>query len=410
MEFEEAQKIANSQTKVYGQVTNVLLAVATLVFSIALDKDEKKEGAINFVNSYSILFACVLFLFGCILLRYFVDLQKQITINARKVVTLRTLLGLDYGHIHLTLPHWRVEGANNPFVIKYFNGWLKFSAMPFWLITITVNVVWGLATKDKFPIEITCINAFNLKCGFWFGNLIITLFYLAIFRIYLYDTHETFFLSCSKLICSLLRIKLLDGFEYILYRAKLSYLELERLNVKYEALTHMLVDLEDTSFYTNSGISIKSLMRAALSRIAFFRKRNNYIRSGGSTITMQLARTLFIPSKQNKYLRKIAELFLSLWLSRQFSKKEILKIYVASVRYEKGVIGLTNALKHFFGELRDKNLSKEEAFFLVERLSNITSRVRRERIRSLLNKVKGPIDLKEVERIYDRQIETGNLK
>lgn len=410
IEFEEAQKIANGQTKVYGQVTNILLAVATFAFTFLLDEDyEKSNKALSLLVSYSLLFSVILFLFGAILLRYFVDLQKQITINARKVVTLRTLLGLDYGHIHLTLPNWRVEGATNPFVIKYFNGWLNFMTMPFWVLVIAVNVIWWLATKDRILISFPfCTKYYELS---WFlGNVIISLTYLWIFRRNLNDRHETIYLNFVKIFCFTFRIKLLDNFEYIIYRAKLSYLELDRLKVNYGKLTKILVDIEDNDFHSNIGISLKSLLRGLLSRFKFMRKKYGYIQHGGSTITMQLTRSLFIPSNQNKYLRKISEILLSFWLNNQFSKGEILKLYVASVRYEKGVLGLANSLKYFFGELKNKELTSEEAFFLVERLSNISSTVNWDRINHLTVRSKIIMDKEKLKQIYEAQIRSERLK
>ncbi len=409
IEFEEAQKIANGQSKVYGQVTNILLAVATFTFSFFLDQDEKKVKAVSFVFSNSILFSIILFSFGAILLRYFVDLQKQITINARKVVTLRTLLGLDYGHIHLTLPNWRVEGATNPFVIKYFNGWLNFKAMPFWLLTITVNAIWWLSTSNKTPIIID-IWTYKIHLNWLWGNVTIILTYLFVFRRNLNDRHETTYFNIVKIFCFFLRVKLLDNFEYIIYRAKLSYLELERLKVKYDNLSKILVEIEDNDFYTNSGISFKSIFRGFISRFLFLRKKYGYIQHGGSTITMQLTRSLFIPSNQNKYLRKISELLFSLWLNRQFSKSELLKLYIASVRYERGVLGLSNTIKHFFGELKGKELSDEEAFFLVERLSNITSTVNVDRINHLITRTKVTLDKDNLFQLYEKQILIGRLK
>ncbi len=410
IEFEEAQKIANGQTKVYGQVTNILLAVATFAFTFLLDQDDKKSSKVLILLfSNSILFSIILFSFGAILLRYFVDLQKQITINARKVVTLRTLLGLDYGHIHLTLPNWRVEGATNPFVIKYFNGWLNFKTMPFWVLTITVNAIWWLTTKDLPPISFSLWTRF-LELPWFIGNIIISLTYLWVFRRNLNDRHETTYLNFVEIICFIFRVKLVDNFEYVIYRAKLSYLELDRLKVNYEKLTKILVDIEDNDFDSNIGISFKSLIRGFLSRFKFIRKKTGYIQHGGSTITMQLTRSLFIPSNQNKYLRKISELLLSLWLNRQFSKGEILKLYVASVRYERGVLGLSNSIKHFFGDLKAKELTSEEAFFLVERLSNITSSVNWDRISHLTTRTKVDIDEKKLRQIYEGQIKCGRLK
>ena len=191
LEFEEAQKIANGQTKVYGQVTNILLAVVTILIPLFFNQDKESNQTFNFIKENALFFSTIIFLFGALLLRYFVDLQKQITINGRKVVTLRTMLGLDYGHIHLTLPNWRVEGATNPFAIKYFNGWLMFQSMPFWVLTIGVNAIWWLTTNDRpaYPISINNTTVFSIP---WLtGNLIITIAYLFVFRRNLYDTHET---------------------------------------------------------------------------------------------------------------------------------------------------------------------------------------------------------------------------
>lgn len=409
IEFEEAQKIANGQNKVYGQVTNILLAVATFTFSFFLDQDEKKAKAVALVFSNSILFSIILFIFGAILLRYFVDLQKQITINARKVVTLRTLLGLDYGHIHLTLPNWRVEGATNPFVIKYFNGWLNFKAMPFWLLTITVNAIWWLSISNKPPIIID-VSTYKMHLNWLWGNVIIVLTYLFVFRRNLNDRHETTYFNIVRIFCFFLRVKLLENFEYIIYRAKLSYLELDRLKVKYDNLIKILVEIEDNDFYSNSGISLKSIFRGFLSRFTFFRRKYGYIQHGGSTITMQLTRSLFIPSNQNKYLRKISELLFSLWLNKQFSKTEILKLYVASVRYERGVLGLSSTIKYFFGELRGRELTNEEAFFLVERLSNITSTVNIDRVNHLTTRTTVSLDKNNLSQLYEKQILSGRLK
>lgn len=408
LEFEEAQRIANGQTKVYGQVSNVLLAIVTFSFTFFIS-DSGSDKNIKILLSNPILFSIIMFFLGALLLRYFVDLQKQITINARKVITLRTMLGLDYGHVQLTLPNWRVEGATNPFVIKYFYGWLYFRTMPFWILTIGINLIWFFSTKNLEPLSIIFLNN-TIVCDFFWGNIIITIIYLWVFRTNLNDRHETIFLNFIKPFCFLLGIKLMNNFEYIIYRAKLSYIELNRLDVKYDALKTILVEIEDRSFYRNNGISLKSILRAVLSRWAFFRKKYNYIQSGASTITMQLARTLFIPSNQNKYLRKIAEILIALWLNSQFSKKEILDLYIASVRYERGVLGLANAIKHFFGDVYNYQLTDEESFLLVERLSNITSKMDVNRIHSLLKRdLKIKVDETKLLKLYQKLCEEKKL-
>lgn len=410
IEFEEAQRIANSQTKVYGQVTNILLGVVTLLIPFFFYSDNAENPSLNLINKNALFFSVIIFLFGALVLRYFVDLQKQITINARKVVTLRTMLGLDYGHIHLTLPNWRVEGATNPFAIKYFNGWWRFQSMPFWVLTIGVNAIWWLATQDKQEYFIKINDCIEFSILWFSGSLIISGIYLLIFRHNLNDTNETSFLNIGKLLAKLFGFKLIDNFEYTIYRARLGVLEMKRLKVNYENLKTILINIEDQSFYKNKGVSFKSLVRGIMSQTIFFRKKLNLIESGGSTITMQLARTLFIPSNQNKYLRKLFEIWMSFWLQSKFTKQEILELYIVSVRYEYGVMGISNAIKHFFGSLNKKTLSPEECFFLVERLSNISGSYRKSRIEFLITKSGISLDKNKIFNIYHDLLIINKLK
>lgn len=402
LEFEEAQKIANGQMKVYGQVANILLAVVTILIPLLFN--EGKIISFNLIKENALFFSIILFFFGAFLLRYFVDLQKQITINARKVVTLRTMLGLDYGNIHLTIPHWRVEGATNPFVIKYFNGWFMFQSMPFWVLTLAVNTIWWVTTRE--------MPFFNIlfQVPWYIGNVLITLIYIYIFRRYLNDSHETNFLNFGRLLARLIRFNLLKNFEYIIYRAKLEVVEMSRLKVDFENLKSILIDIEDKTFNSNKGISIKALIRGFISQIKPLKKKLGLIESGGSTITMQLARTLFIPSNQNKYLRKFFEIWLSLWLQREFSKQEILNIYIVSVRYSHGVMGLSKAIKYFYGNLNKKKLSPEESFILVERLSNVTGSFKKERIDYLIRKSTIALNEREIANMYEKLIEQQKIK
>jgi len=410
LEFEEAQKIANGQTKVYGQVTNILLAFVTVLIPLFFNQDEQSDTTFDLVKEYSLFFSTIIFLFGALLLRYFVDLQKQITINGRKVVTLRTMLGLDYGHIHLTLPHWRVEGATNPFVIKYFNGWLMFQSVPFWVLTISVNAIWWLTTNDRPTYVIPIVDTFVLNIPWLTGNIIISIAYLFVFRRNLNDTHETSFLNIGRFLAKAIRFKLIENFEYTVYRAKLAVVEMSRLNVNFESVKSILVDIEDNSFYTNKGVSIKAILRGAISQCKPLRQAFRLIESGGSTITMQLARTLFIPSNQNKYLRKFFEIWIALWLQRKFTKQEIINLYIVSVRYDYDVMGISKAIKHFYGNIKRKTLSPEESFVLVERLSNITGTHRQERVDYLMSKSTVNLDENKVNNIYQTLKGRGIIK
>lgn len=404
IEFEEAQRIANSQTKLYGQLANLLLTIATLALTAFLQLNKTETVNIKQVlTDNMIVISLIYFLFGMLILRYFIELQRSIVINGRKVITLRTMLGLDYGHLQLTLPNWRVEGANNPFVIKLFPGWLSMGSIPYWIMMISSNAIWYFSIQRYGEMQ---------KYGV-FGNIFIIIIYSVVFRKFLNDRHETLYLHFCKFISGLLRIQLLERFEYIIYRAKLAVNEINRLKFKTNNIKSMLIAIEDHDFYQHRGVSIKSMGRAMLSQIPSIRKRNNILRSGGSTITMQLIRSLFIPSGQNPLTRKIMEIFLSIWFEFQFSKKEILDFYIASVRYETGCLGLAKGSEHFFGNEK-RVYSNEEAFLLVERLSNIRSSFSVQRINHLVNRIH---NLSEIElsesllfQLYNRMETKGTLK
>jgi penicillin-binding protein 1A len=64
---------------------------------------------------------------------------------------------------------------------------------------------------------------------------------------------------------------------------------------------------------------------------------------------------------------------LAVWFERIFSRNEILDFYLCSVRYERGVIGVTDAIKHFFGPIKNVALTNSHIYFLIERVSNISS-------------------------------------
>ncbi|HYQ55984.1 MAG TPA: biosynthetic peptidoglycan transglycosylase [Draconibacterium sp.] len=397
-EFEEAQKIANTQSKLYGQLANFLIAFVTVGITLLLKTSDKSTNqAIVIVKENVIFFDIFLGIIGLVILRYFIELQRTIVINSRKVITLRRMLGLDYGLLQLTIPNWRVEGATNPFAVRLFPGWLKFGSSPFWIIALTLNVFWYFSLPS--------IN-YDLITQYWYViNILITFFYALVFRIQLNETHESFYLLTVKNISKLLRIKLIKDFEYVLYRSKLSVNEKDRLKYKTRNVEQILIEIEDSRFYKHKGIDFKSIARSVLSLSKRYRKRKGLLKSGGSTITMQLCRTLLIPSNQNPIRRKVIEMLLSIWYERQFSKIDILAFYLTSVRFEKRINGIISATKYFFPDKEEKTYSNEEAFFLIERLSNISSTYRKARIRNLFDRIPSSIEInwELLLKIYEKQ-------
>ncbi len=165
-----------------------------------------------------------------------------------------------------------------------------------------------------------------------------------------------------------------------------------------------MVAVEDRRYWQHGGIDWRALIRAFLSRFVYFRRKLNYIRSGGSTIPMQLIRTLFIIHGQAAWKRKLFELLLAPWISCRFTKGDLLNMHLACVRYERGVMGLTNGIRHFFAELKGKRLSNEEAFLLVERLSNATSTVNMNRVDHLITRASVPLDKRRLAELYGRLV------
>jgi penicillin-binding protein 1A len=114
------------------------------------------------------------------------------------------------------------------------------------------------------------------------------------------------------------------------------------------------VSVEDRRFRSHLGVDPIGLLRAA--KVRWERGRWT---QGGSTITQQLARNIFL-SSQKKFGRKFREWILALALERQFSKDQILELYLNKVYYGGGAYGIDSAARKFFGHGADE-LSLAEA-------------------------------------------------
>jgi penicillin-binding protein 1A len=97
------------------------------------------------------------------------------------------------------------------------------------------------------------------------------------------------------------------------------------------------------------------------------------------------------------------------------TKDEILEIYLASVRFDRGVNGLVSAIKHFFRANANERLSAAQCFFLVERISNVKSNVLTDKIaatiRNMLTlKVLHTADASETRELYTDFVNRGLLR
>ena len=109
-------------------------------------------------------------------------------------------------------------------------------------------------------------------------------------------------------------------------------------------MQNAVIAMEDRNFFRHWGISPRGIMRAQLRNIIAHRRA-----AGGSTITQQLSRGIFLKPEKS-YVRKIKEIVLALQIERNFSKPEILALYLNQIFFGHGVYGVQSASKLYFGK------------------------------------------------------------
>ena len=134
-----------------------------------------------------------------------------------------------------------------------------------------------------------------------------------------------------------------------------SYGDIYGKSIKYNNLPENLVKAvivtEDKRFFNHYGVDIKGVLRAI-----YVNLKERRIVQGGSTITQQLAKNLFL-TPERSFTRKLHELILSLWLELRFSKKQILSIYLNRVYLGSGTYGVQAASEKYFNKkVEDLNL------------------------------------------------------
>lgn len=113
--------------------------------------------------------------------------------------------------------------------------------------------------------------------------------------------------------------------------------------------------VEDRNFYHHVGVN-----PLALARAAFVNIKEGQVRQGGSTLTQQLAKNLFLSSDRT-YKRKAQEFFLALWLEHRFTKDEILTLYLNRVYFGAGAYGIEAASFRYFDKPARKLTLAESA-------------------------------------------------
>ena len=110
-----------------------------------------------------------------------------------------------------------------------------------------------------------------------------------------------------------------------------------------DAMVHAIVAVEDRRFFDHIGIDGKGIARAAMTNAMAGR-----LRQGGSTLTQQLAKNMFL-TQARTIKRKAQETLLAFWLEMKFTKRQILTLYLNRVYFGGGTYGIDAASRKFFG-------------------------------------------------------------
>src|SRR5512139_3733384 len=120
-----------------------------------------------------------------------------------------------------------------------------------------------------------------------------------------------------------------------------------------DVLLKALIATEDKRFYSHSGLDYRGIGRAFVRNV-----QAGKVLEGGSTLTQQLAKVLFL-TPERSYLRKIKEMALALKIEQRYTKQEILTLYLNQIYFGSGAYGIEAAAQTYFGKrVRDLNIAE----------------------------------------------------
>jgi len=128
---------------------------------------------------------------------------------------------------------------------------------------------------------------------------------------------------------------------------------LVKINKIPKDLQNAFVAVEDARFYDHYGVDPRGILRAVWANFT-----DGSVSEGGSTITQQLAKNAYL-TQERTLKRKVQEMFLALQLERQYTKQEILELYLNQIYFGQGAYGVQAAAQTYFGKnVEDLNLSE----------------------------------------------------
>ncbi|MBP5251895.1 MAG: PBP1A family penicillin-binding protein [Treponema sp.] len=206
--------------------------------------------------------------------------------------------------------------------------------------------------KKTWPLVITALSLFN---GIWIGCAL----GLALARTVNLKNIENF-----TDFETVLPTKLLDiNGELITEFSSDEKREIISLDQLPQHMIDALLTREDRIFYEHHGFSAKALFRAVMGVLT------KSSLGGGSTLTQQIAGTLYCDRRDYSIKRKLNELWFAIQMERRYSKNEIMELYLNKIYFGGGTYGVNAASKYYFGHPATE-ITPAEAAILVIQLSN----------------------------------------
>jgi 1A family penicillin-binding protein len=198
-----------------------------------------------------------------------------------------------------------------------------------------------------------------------------------------------------------------DAAVFTIFKEQRIEVPLERIS---RNLVNAVVSIEDQRFYEHSGVDFIRIAAAAIRNVREGRRAE-----GGSTITQQLARLSFL-SRDKTYRRKIKEVILAAHIEREYSKRDILALYLNKVYFGDGLYGAEAASLGYFGK-HASDVSVEEAALLAGLIQspstyaptvNLEKAIARRNVVLQTMAAGGVIDQKELERAKQAEVRLSN--
>ena len=134
-----------------------------------------------------------------------------------------------------------------------------------------------------------------------------------------------------------------------------NYTKLENISADYK---NAVIAIEDHRFYNHSGIDILSIIRST-----YVNLKSKSLTYGASTISQQVGRLMYF-SQEKSFIRKVSEIFVSFELEKNYSKDEVLELYLNLMYFGNGYYGISEASYGYFNK-SPKDLTFYESTYLA---------------------------------------------